>query len=282
MYIFRLFGVAVLIPLISVGLCAKDSGGGGGKGNKLRHLSHHNETGPVTFPAVNTVPDNNATDSISPRRSSFDSMNLDVKPISNSTRVERRLIFDEGEGRGIIYEFLNLSWLFTLLWKAISSYAIVAIVNVLLTPLLKKFGWGGPYWETSINLGSSKADMHQEGSGGGMPPSKGAWGPQPLPPQMHGHQQPGHVGFNPHHTGPGWLSYDQAALAMPYVDKYSMKAAKKAQKYTKKAQKYAHKASKYAAKAQAAKLSMKPLYANGFIHPGAATVPGVPAYGWGK
>jgi hypothetical protein len=197
------------------------------------------------------------------------------------------------EGRGWTNEIINLAWIFKLLGKAITSYAIVAVVNLFLGPTLKKFGFGGPTWETSIKLGNDgkenllnfgpklKKLRVSFGSKGSSKDEKEddhkGWGQE-----TYGHQQPGHPGFNPHHAGPGWLSYDQAALALPYVDKYSMKAQKKAQHYTKKAMKYAQKASQYAAKAQAAKLAIKPLYANQFIHPGAATVPGIPSYGWGK
>lgn len=163
-----------------------------------------------------------------------------IKPNSpNSTQIDNFLqknVHGQARGGGVVVEVLNLSWITALIIRLIKSYAIVSAINLLLYPFLKKFGFGGPHWETSINLGNheehsvfnfgpnlkklrlsfgnsqgtkSKDSEMKEGSGeqgGGQGHGGHGWGQGNMYP-------PGHVGYNPS-MGPGWLSYEQAAFAL--------------------------------------------------------------------
>jgi len=318
MHIFRIFTVSVLIPLISVGLCATGDSKKHSRNVIIkeypspRHLDGPNST--VHFPSKAPENDTKITSSINPRKGTTDSLpnhphplKIDVVSIKNSTRVHDDYDPYIVEGRGIYSELETLHWIWNFLWKAISSYAIVAIINLLLTPVFQKFGWNGPYWSGSVKLGnegpfpsapiltpsikklrvsfghegSSKKEEHDDGWGWPSPQHGGGGGHGGHGGQALGANFPG-----------GWsslLSYDQYALALPYVDKYSQKAAKKSAKYAKKANKYAQKASRYAAKAQAYRNKVKPLHATGWINPAAAVglggvpgVPGAPHYGYGR
>jgi hypothetical protein len=255
----------------------------------------------VQFPSNNPEVLNNANstskETIEPRRKS-DSLpihphplKLEIKSIvKNSTKADAFELdpLFAGEGRGLP-DIDYLSWLIGFFTRGLTSYALVAVMNFLLAPFLKKFGWNGPSWETSISFGNNgknilnqgpnlkklkidfggkgknaKKEDHSKEEGWGW--GQGGGGGPGYPSQFQGH--PGGLGGL---QSAGWMSYDQYALALPMVDKYSQKAAKKSQKFAKKAQKYAMKAHKYAAKAQAYRLQVRPA--------AYGQLPGLPGHG---
>jgi len=195
--------------------------------------------------------------------------------IKNSTKADSFLTIDplfEGEGRSSVTDWDAIKWMLSFLMKAMTSYFIVGVLNLILAPFLKRFGWDAPSWDTQISLGNNgkhslfnlfgstdvnKFKLSLGGKGKGKEDSKDGWGSGGGGGHHSGHPVTGAGGWSGLSPA-GWMSYDQYALALPYVDKYSQKAAKKSAKFAKKAHKYAQKAHKYAAKAQAYQLQIRP------------------------